>query len=124
MDYGMLIVISILMLYLAMSFRIAKDNERFAVWTLGRFAGFKGPGLVLKMPGGNAQFARITLGAEGLIQSNELALFGDHAIPYQAATSVRAGGKVRITGFEKSAVRVEVLQQVVVCEKCGHKNTL
>lgn len=124
MDYGALIVIVIVAVYLAMGFRIAKENERFAVFILGRFAGFKGPGLVLKMPGGPSKFARIALGSEGEIQSNELALFEGHAMPYKASTSVKAGSKVRITGFEKAAVQVEALQQFVVCEKCGHKNAV
>ncbi len=124
MDYGALIVIVIAVVYLAMSIRVAKENERFAVFLLGRFAGFKGPGLVLKMPGGSSKFARIALGSQGEIQSNELALFEGNAMPYKAVTSVRAGAKVRVTGFEKAAVQVESLQQFVVCEKCGHKNAL
>ena len=124
MDYVSLIILGIVVLYLAMSFRIARENERFAVFVLGRFSGLKGPGLVLKMPGGTAKFARITLGAEGEIQSNELASFGGSAMPYKASASVRAGSKVRVTGFEKAAVQVEALQQFVVCEKCGHKNAV
>ncbi len=46
------LVIGVLVVYLALSIRIANENERFAVFVLGRFAGYKGPGLVLKMPGG------------------------------------------------------------------------
>lgn len=91
---------------------------------MGRFAGLKGPGLVFKMPGGPVKFARVSLGVEGEIQSNELALFGGNAMPYTASTPVKAGAKVRVTGFQKAAVQVEALRQVVVCEKCGHKNAV
>ena len=114
MDYGALIVIVIVAVYLAMSIRIGKENERFAVFIFGRFTGFKGPGLVLKMPGGSSKYVRISLGSEVEIQSNELALFESHAMPYKASTSVRAGSMVRIAGFEKTAVQVEAFQQFVV----------
>ena len=124
MDYVVLIIVGIIVLYLAMSFRIASDNERFAVYVLGRFAGLKGPGLVLKMPGSSAKFARITLGTEGEIQSNELASLAGNAVPYTSSAPVRAGSKIRVAGFEKAAVQVDSIQQFVVCEKCGHKNAV
>lgn len=124
MDYGALIVIIIVAVYLAMSFRVAKENERFAIFIFGRFAGLKGPGLVLKIPGTSSKFARIALSTEGEIQSNELALFEGNPMPYKVSTSVRIGSKVRVTGFEKAAVQVEAIQQFVVCEKCGHKNAI
>ena len=125
MDYVSLIIIGIVvLLYIKMSFRIANENERFAVYALGRFAGLKGPGLVLKMPGGSTRFVRITLGDEGEIHSNELALFAGNVIPYKASAPVKVGSKVRVTGFEKATVQVETLQQFVVCEKCGHKNAV
>ena len=124
MNYSALAVIGIAVVYLAFAFRIARENERFAVFILGRFAGFKGPGLVLKMPGGSSKFARVALGAEGEIQSNELASFKGSVMPYKASTPVRAGSKVRVTGFDKTAVQVEAVQQYVVCEKCGHKNAV
>ena len=124
MDYAPLLIIVIAGVYLASSLRIVGENERFAVYALGLFVGLKGPGLVLKFPGSASKFTRVALGAEGEIQSNELALFGGNPMPYKALAALRAGSKIRVTGFEKAAVLVEAIQQFVVCEKCGHKNAV
>jgi len=124
MEYGVLIAIALLAIYLAMAIRIAHENERFAVYALGRFVGLKGPGLGLKVPGGGADFHRIALGAEGEVQSNELVSIASRAVPFTSKKSVRTGTKVRVCGFDPARVEVEALQQVFVCEKCGHKNVL
>lgn len=104
--------------------RISQENERFAVYVLGRFVGFKGPGLVLNTPGGNREFVRVLLGAEGEVQSKELVLLGSRAMPFKSESAVRVGTKIRVIGFTNSAVEVQAQQQFVICQKCGHKNTL
>jgi len=124
MEYGALILIAILAVYLAMAFRIANENERFAVFALGRFVGLKGPGLVLRFPGSGYDFHRVALGAEGEVQSNELVLIASRAVPFTSKKAVRSGARVRVCGFDSARVEVEPLQQVVVCEKCGHKNVV
>ena len=123
MDLGLLLLVGIAV-YVFLSFRIARENERFAVFLLGRFVGFKGPGLVFKLPGSLPKFARVALGDEGEILSKEVASFGSNPIPFKASAVTRVGSRVRVTGFEKAAVQVEALQQFVVCEKCGHKNAV
>lgn len=124
MEYGALILIAILVVYLAMAFRIANESERFAVFALGRFVSLKGPGLVLRLPGSGYDFHRVALGAEGEVQSSELVMIGSHAVPFASKKSVRLGTRVRVSGFDSARVEVEPLQQVFVCEKCGHKNVL
>ena len=123
MDYGALILLAVAAIFVALSIRIAGENERFAVFMVGSFAGFKGPGLVLKVPG-TSDLVRIALGAEGEVQSNELVSIGTRSIPYVSAGSVRSGAKVRVSGFETARVKVEPVQTFLVCEKCGHKNAL
>lgn len=123
MDYGALILLTVAVIYVVLSIRIAGENERFAVFMVGRFAGLKGPGLVLKVPGAS-DLVRIALGAEGEVQSNALVSIGTRSIPYVAGGSVRSGAKVRVTGFETARVQVEPIQTFLVCEKCGHKNPL
>ncbi len=123
MDYGLLILVAVAVIYVALSIRIAGENERFAVFMVGRFAGLKGPGLVLRVPGASG-LVRIALGAEGEVQSNELVSIGSRSLPYVAGGSVRSGAKVRVSGFETARVKVEPLQTFLVCEKCGHKNSL
>ncbi len=124
MEYGALILLAIVAIYIMMAIRIAQENERFAVFALGRFVGLKGPGLVLKMPGGGSDFHRIALGAEGEIQSTELVLIGNRPVPFTSSDSMRSGTKVRVSGFDSARVKVEPLQRFIVCEKCGHKNAL
>lgn len=109
--------------YLFTSIRIANENERFAVITLGRFTGIKGPGLVLHTPH-VMKIVRVGLGAEGQIQSDTLVVIGGNAIPFVSSGRIRPGMKVRVSGFETNALRVEASEQIVVCEKCGHKNVL
>jgi len=123
-DVPALIFILVIGIYLAASIRISQENERFAVYRMGRFMGLKGPGLALKMPGATTTFVRLSLGEEGEIQSNELALFSGNPIPYQANVTPKVGTRVRIVGFDSKAVVVDAVQQVVVCEKCGHKNVM
>jgi|SRR6266853_192810 len=124
MDYAGLIVVVIVAIYVAMAIRIANDNERFAVFTLGRFVGLKGPGLVMTIPGSGSNFHRVALGAEGEIQSNELVLIGNRTIPFTSDATVRSRQKVRVCGFDSAHVKVELLQQFLVCQKCGHKNVV
>jgi len=124
MDYAALIVLGLVAIYFIMAVRIANENERFAVFTIGRFIGLKGPGLMLKLPGGATDFVRVALGAEGEVQSNELVLIGGRAIRYTSKDPVRSGARVRVSGFDAGGVKVEPLQRIVVCEKCGHKNVL
>lgn len=101
--------------------KIANENERFAVFAVGRFVGLKGPGLLLKWPGGATKFIRISLGAEGEALSNELVSLEDHSVPYESNSTVRAGSKVRVVGFGENTVQVEKLQRLVECDKCGNK---
>ncbi|MDH4323976.1 MAG: hypothetical protein OEW90_07525 [Betaproteobacteria bacterium] len=123
MDYGLLILVAVAVIYVVLSIRIAGENERFAVFMVGRFAGLKGPALVLRVPGAS-DLVRIALGAEGEVRSNELVSIGTRSLPYVAGGSVRSGAKVRVSGFEAARVKVEPLQTFLVCEKCGHKNPL
>jgi hypothetical protein len=114
MDWGLAVVSLILGIYLLLAIRVAKENERFVVFAIGRFAGIKGPGLLFKVPGGAAQWVRVALGAEGEVQSDQLVLVAGHPVPYFSNGSVRAGTKVRVVAFGQFAVVVEPMQQFFV----------
>lgn len=117
------VLIFIVAVWLFSSIRIANEDERFAVITLGRFVGIKGPGLILQNPP-LTKLVRLKLGTEGQIQSDTLVVIDGAAIPFRSAGRIRAGIKVRVSGFEPTAVNVEALDHFIVCEKCGHKNAL
>jgi hypothetical protein len=124
MDLWALLVIAPVAIWLSLGIRIANEDERLATFVLGRFAGLKGPGLVIMLPGASPEYVRVRLGMEGETQSYELASFEGRAIPFTTEKSVKPGSEVRIKGFERDATRLEAIPRVVVCEKCGHKNPL
>jgi len=124
MDWYIIIFTLIAAIYLMMAIKIAKENERFAVYAFGRFMRLKGPGLVLKMPGSVPEFVRICLGDEAEVESNEFVSIKGRPIPYDTNRKIRAGSKVRVIGFSSSGLEVEPMEQFVVREKCGHKNAV
>ena len=125
MDYTSALILIAVTIFVAASVRIAKENERFAVFVLGRFLSIEGPGLLIYPPLGTKKLVRVALGAECEVQSSELLKIGDYALPYVSRTKAMAGTKVKVVGFTKSAVEIEPLREhYVICEKCGHKNAI
>jgi regulator of protease activity HflC (stomatin/prohibitin superfamily) len=75
--YLILLLVVVIVLY--QSIAIAAENERFAMFFLGRFQAFKGPGLILKT---NLQKAvRLAVGDIGEVTSSEFVRFGGVDIP-------------------------------------------
>jgi hypothetical protein len=89
-------VVVIVILY--SSIRIAQEDERFAVFTLGRFAGFKGPGLFLAAFAIN-KFHRLKIGDVGVLTGSAFAKFGDADIPVSISADIHVGQAVRIDRF-------------------------
>lgn len=119
--FTVLVLLAAVQLFIGI--RVANEDERFAVITFGKFVGIKGPGLILHNPP-LTKLVRLKLGTEGQIQSVTLVAIDGAALPFKSTGRVRPGMKVRVSGFEPTAVNVEALDQFVVCEKCGHKNVL
>lgn len=104
--------------------RIASEGERFAAFVLGRYIGLKGPGLLWKMPGQTGQWVRLRLGERGEMLGPDVARFGEHDVPVNTESPVRLGAFIRIAGFGKDSVRVELdtnQMQIHRCPKCGHE---
>lgn len=123
MDYWLLPLL-VFIVWLSLGLRIASEDERFATFITGKFAGLKGPGLVLLLPGAAPQYLRVRLGMEGESQSYEPASFEGRAVPITAEKSIKAGNKVKITGFDENGLRVQAIPSFLICEKCGHRNQL
>ena len=70
------------------SIRIAGESERFAVFILGRFQAFKGPGLVLITPY-TQQVHPPKVGDIGVLSSSEFARFGAVDRPVTNVESLR-----------------------------------
>ncbi|MDH3276370.1 MAG: hypothetical protein OEM99_17715, partial [Gammaproteobacteria bacterium] len=75
-----LILTLIVIVILPSSIKIAGESERFAVFILGRFQAFKGPGLVLIAPY-TQKVHRLRIGDIGLLESAEFARFAEVDIP-------------------------------------------
>ena len=105
---------------LARSIKIAGESERFAVFILGRFQAFKGPGLILIAPYIH-QVHRLRVGDVGVLTSSEFARFSTVDIPIGDVGSLRQGQAVRIDGFEGAEPRLVAssVPATTVCPHCG-----
>jgi hypothetical protein len=103
-----LIIVIFLAVYCAIllqkSLHIAGETERFAVVTLGRFAGYRGPGLVMILPIVTRAF-RLKIGDTGTLISPEFATFAKVEIPVTGVSSIRVGSAIEITGFDDDGPR-------------------
>ena len=97
------VILVFLLLYvvflLQKSAHIAAEAERFAVITLGRFAGYRGPGLVMILPIASRVF-RLKIGDTGSLISPEVATFANIEMPVSGASSIKVGSAIEITGFD------------------------
>ena len=103
------------------SLKIANENERFAVFMLGRFVNFKGPGLVFKT--NVMKLVRLAIGDLGTVTGPEFVRFGETDIPIPQASKFRTGDSVRILSFVESGPVLVRADETAVqrCPKCGHE---
>lgn len=117
-----LILTLIVIVILPSSIKIAGESERFAVFILGRFQAFKGPGLVLIAPY-TQKVHRLRIGDIGLLESAEFARFAEVDIPIAEVGSLQVGQAVRIDSFEGVEPRIVAspIPAKVMCPNCGHQ---
>lgn len=117
-----LILTLIVIVILPSSIKIAGESERFAVFILGRFQAFKGPGLVLVAPY-TQKVHRLRIGDIGLLKSSEFARFSEIDIPIADVGSLKVGQAVRIDSFDGVEPRIVVspIPPKVICPNCGHQ---
>ena len=115
-----------LLIMVTSSIKIAREGQRFMVYRLGRFFGFKGPGVCFIIPGID-KCTKINVGDRGELLSGDLARIRNADVPVRVEGRVEIGKTVRIQSFtERDAVvvRDSVATKEFVCEKCGHINRL
>lgn len=121
---GNAIVLILLIIAIAVSwssFAVAQENERFAVFMMGRFVRYAGPGIVLKSPA--MRLVRLKVGDIGSVVSREFARFGDDDIPVGSPDSMAIGDPVRIDTFDDAGPRLarSALRPKTRCPECGHE---
>jgi regulator of protease activity HflC (stomatin/prohibitin superfamily) len=107
---------------LVKSLLIAGESQRFALFRLGRFNGYVGPGLVVILPFLDRAF-RLEVGDTGVLISTEFATFSNVQVPVPSVGRLRVGSSVRIASFDESGPQLEAapIGQFQRCPKCGHQ---
>lgn len=100
------IVLIVIILFIAAGIRIANEHERFVVNVLGRYAGIKGPGLLLKWPGSATKWHRISLGEEAVYLGDNLVKIRDAVFPVKGADTCAINAKVHIASFTSGHIHV------------------
>ena len=110
-----------MVVWVAFTIRIAAESERFAIFMLGRFHSYRGPGLVLVVPF-TQRVHRLRVGDVGVMSGSGFATFDGVDIPVEGTRTLGQGQSVRIDSFDGAEPRLvasaERPQQR--CPKCGH----
>jgi len=117
-----IILILVMIVIFGTALKIANESERFAIFILGRFQAFKGPGLILIAPYTQKAY-RLRVGDTGLLKSPEFASFGDIDVPVADVGSLKVGQPVRIEGFDGAEPRLVAssIPPTTICPSCGHQ---
>ncbi|MDJ0813043.1 MAG: hypothetical protein QNJ23_04895 [Woeseiaceae bacterium] len=120
-DFVIPIVLLLVMILAYQSLKIANENERFAVFMLGRFMAFKGPGLVFKT--GAMKLVRLRVGDVGVVSGSEFVRFGESDVPVAQASEFRTGDSVRILSFGDDGPFLTRSDEKATqrCPQCGHQ---
>jgi hypothetical protein len=123
MESSVWVILLVLVTVVAVTgLRIANEDERFIVTTLGKFKAIIGPGLMMRMPFTQDKWKRIKVGDLGTFIGDAQVRFGDTVAP-TTETDFTPHTSVVITSFRDGKIWVsETSSRIVICEKCGHEN--
>jgi hypothetical protein len=130
--YITLALILFVVLLLTSMIKILPENQRLALFKLGRFVKFTGPGLVIQFEKGVHRWTRVTVGTVGELVDSGSGRFRDHKdkffdLPVEMSDSTRIGSLIRITGFSTDTALCIMnpdQRKTIRCEKCGHEMAL
>ncbi len=120
----LLLTAVVLIVMLSQSIFIVDENTRVAVFLMGRFESFRGPGLLFLAPFVH-RVQRLTLGETGVVSGAGFVRFGDTDVPAGNVEAFRQGDSVRIDGFDGAEPRLVAAEPPSsvqsTCPRCGHK---
>lgn len=112
------VFIILVMLFLAVSMRVVTEQQRIALFRRGRYAGLKGPGIVLVVPLLDRE-CKISIGDEGELMTDGTGKFREFQVPVVFNESIPTGSQVTVVGFAKD--RLQVTQELAVRRTRGMK---
>ena len=80
-------MLSIIVVVVFSSIRVAKEHERFAVFILGRFFALKGPGLIIRAPFVQESI-RLAIGDKGRFKGDGIAECQEYGLPVTTDAAV------------------------------------
>lgn len=95
----------LVMMLVAFSLRVVPEQQRIAVFRFGRWAGLRGPGMVMVVPFIDRD-CKIIIGSQGKLMSDGTGLFGAFRIPVKVSTDIAPGAVIRVVGFAEGAIQV------------------
>ena len=85
----------IFLLFLIMGLKSAAEYERFAIFRVGRFLKFRGPGVMFRFPGSNDVWVKIAIGDRGELSAEGIGKFNKVQIPVLLEGKADAGSMIR-----------------------------
>jgi hypothetical protein len=121
-----LVILLVVLVFFLKRLLVVGEHERMAIISLGRFVGFKGPGLLFKVSGVE-QWHRVAVGDRGEVLAAGVVRINGIDLPVEDQSVAAPGELVRVVGYTESAVQVrrdDVQTRTFTCEKCGHQNVV
>ena len=88
--------------------RVISEHQRLARHLRGACVAFKGPGLVLTVPGKGMRWTRVAVGDPGELLDETSAMIQGVRIPIELEGAGTVGQRVRVQGFTPTRARVVV----------------
>jgi regulator of protease activity HflC (stomatin/prohibitin superfamily) len=105
LDLWVVFLILVVIALPALAVRVAPEHHRFAVLVGGKYAGLKGPGILVRMPVPGAKWLRLRIGDRVDVISTNLAKVGNFHVPV-TVESGDAGTVMRIKAFQGNSIVV------------------
>ncbi len=99
------IFLVLVMLFLAFSMRVVPEQQRIALFRLGRYKGIRGPGMVIVVPFMDRD-CKITIGDKGELMPDGKGKFREFQVPVVFSNSIPTGSPIRVVGFTKDKLQV------------------
>ena len=99
------VFVILFMIFLAFSVRVVPEQQRIALYRLGRYRGLKGPGVVIVVPYMD-RGCKITLEDRGVLISGGAGKFQEFQVPVMFNYSIATGSSIEVVGFGKDRLQV------------------